>query len=133
MKIVGVLFVVVVVFAATAMGAQRLLSGGDHVDCVSFRFDERRWDAGIRENETAPGESAPAEPRLLKVAYRLRTCGTLLGKTRRQVRGLLGRPNLAGDAQYGYILGPDALHLDSEMLWVTFAHGRVTKVESPDQ
>jgi hypothetical protein len=132
MKSVGIL-VATVVIVAIAMGSQQLISGAHHLDCASFRFDERRWDAGIRENETAPGESAPAEPRLLKMAYQLRTCGTLLGKTRRQVRGLLGRPNLVGDPQYGYILGPDALHLDSEMLWVTFAHGRVTQVESPDQ
>jgi hypothetical protein len=128
MKIVAVLVVLVVV-AAAAMGAQGLISGRDHVDCASFRFDERRWDAGRRENATASGESAPAQPRLTKMGDQLRTCGTLLGKTRRQVRRLLGRPNLAGDPQYAYRLGPDALHLDSEFLWVTFAHGRVTQVE----
>ena len=118
--------------------AVALFRYGDSLDCR----DEPDWDAW---RETSPTDSSieseegeegeEGEDRRRGAAGEIRHCRSLEGRSRREVRRLLGTPGESSPADrgdhtfYSYYLGPDWLGLDSEWLGVEFdGRGRVVRL-----
>ena len=126
--------------SAIAMGCVFLFIGiavalfrhGDSLDCR----DDPDWDAW---RETSATDSAidadEGEDRRRDAAGEIRHCRSLQGRSRREVRRLLGAPGKTSPAVRGdhtfhsYYLGPDWLGLDSQWFGVEFdGRGRVVRL-----
>ena len=106
---------------------------GDRIDCD----DRPDWDAW-RETAYTDSGSHPenGEDRRRDAARHIMRCRSLHGRSRREVRRLLGRPAWRSPAVRGkhtfaaYYLGPDGLGIDSEWLDIEFdGHGRVVGLD----
>ena len=104
-------------FAAALCAAA--LTGCGETDCDEFAFDGEKWNdpqkQGDREDQ----------------AHGLIDCGWLVGKTRRQIRDGLGKPDLRDRREWDYIIGTSD-GSDSAFLSIAFdASGRVRSAEIP--
>ena len=90
-------------------------------------FDRTAWEDMNSIEPTQDGESRRAI-----LADGLVVCDTLIGARPARVRRLLGEPDDGkgrqsdGARTWRYLLGPDPLMIDSEILVVVFRRGRVS-------
>jgi hypothetical protein len=126
---VAVALAVLAATAALAVIAVGALSGGAApVDCDTYVFPRRSWDAARRAYRQDDG---PAR-RLARDVVR---CDLVLGRTRREVRALLGAPDglVPGDAQWSYGVGVTRSIVDPDdvYLTITFARDRAVRATRP--
>ena len=88
------------------------LPGGDAA-CSEFRFDRAAWREGLVRG--------PRDNPRLPIARDLLRCDVLEGKTRRELRALLGKPGASQSTprSYAYVVGFDII--DPRYLRVTFS------------
>jgi hypothetical protein len=80
------------------------------VNCAEFRFDATAWQATDRRSQ---GDG-------------LDRCRVLIGKTRAEVRAMLGAPDDRDANGIAYDIGPDPLGIDDMYLDVRFTGGTVS-------
>ena len=78
----------VAVIVASAGGAR------DQLDCSTYKFDRTRWLTSADEQDGPRGG----------LFNDLVACRRLIGKTRPEVRAMLGRPGSAAGGQWSYYL-----------------------------
>lgn len=110
------------------------------VNCETFRLDSARW---TRERKLVVLDSeTDAEHFTRQSARNLVRCRLLTGRTRRQIRDLLGKPDYrARDLQprahteYSYLVGytPSRGSEEEDELFMEFDRGRVAYVAAPAQ
>jgi outer membrane protein assembly factor BamE (lipoprotein component of BamABCDE complex) len=113
----------VLVVAALCVAA----CGGGSDTPKSCRFDANAW-RNPASNAGTPGRLTQRQ----HLADSLVTCKLLVGKTRDQVRALLGRPSFRpAQTRWYFDVGPDRdIGLDREQLYVQFSgQSRVRKAE----
>ena len=108
-----IVLLVSVLLAAAASCAP----GAGPIACSEFRFDAARWRAEPQERQ--------------RQGRALARCGTLEGKTRAQVRRMIGRPDpeLSSARHWTYDLGPErgVVALDDVWLDLEFREDRVLR------
>jgi hypothetical protein len=106
--VLGLLLLSVVAVAVVGVALAR--DDEPNVDCATVRFDAAAWQQG--------DHSAQAEA--------LDACGLLIGKTRAEVRAMLGAPDDRDADGIAYDVGPDSLGIDDMFLDVRFSDGKVS-------
>jgi hypothetical protein len=108
----------------TAAGAVAVAGSGDErrVDCDAYRFSSAEW------RDTA-GRPSPAE----RQARALVDCRLLVGRSRAEVREMLGAPSEADQEGFAYEVGEDALGIDSNVLDVQVQRGSTVTRAMIDQ
>lgn len=93
----------------------------DLIPCDELSITRRDW------RRTDALEGWPTSRQML--ADDLLRCDALIGKARRQLKGLLGRPQWGGHRHNGWVLG-DERHLfriDPELLYVSYSHRGIAR------
>lgn len=118
----------------TAVAALAVGAGGcaNEIDCTSYKFSPLEWRTAEKRLERRDDASALAARR--RAADALVKCRLLARKTKRQVRRLLGGPDmrLREENAWAYAIGRERgpFSVDEEVLMVTFKRGRVFKVRT---
>ncbi|MFL5912173.1 MAG: outer membrane protein assembly factor BamE [Gaiellaceae bacterium] len=112
-----------VLAVALALSAGCGSAGAGSAACRQLRFDVAAWRNG---SSTTSSDGLTTRQR---EADQVLKCRTLVGRTRRQVRRMLGPPEADSTRQFWtYLTGDErgAIKVDSEYLEVVFdSHGRV--------
>lgn len=99
-------------------------------DCATYKFPTREWLSAGKQIERRDDEDAVKVRR--QAADNLVRCRLLQGKTKRQVRAILGGPSITSreEHSWSYLVGPERgfISLDDENLTVFFRGDRVAKV-----
>lgn len=118
--------------AFTLAARAALFPGDPDVDCDSYAFPTDRWRAALRTS----GEEALTR----RLARNVVRCKLVLGKTKREVRALLGAPNsdlVDGSPrrhrEWEYDVGISGGYSDNETisLFMEFGRGRVVYMTAP--
>ena len=98
------------VVAVAVVGVALARDDEPYVGCATVRFDAAAWQQPDRRSQ----------------AETLDLCDLLIGKTRRELRAMLGPPDDRDADGIAYDLGPDTWHVDDLYLDVRFTDGRVS-------
>jgi hypothetical protein len=109
--------IVVLIAVGVGVAFAQTRHGGNGVDCRTYRFDAKAW-------RTWKGHPSPHE----RQGRALVQCQALQGRSRAEVRKLLGPPDDRDRAGIAYELGPDALGIDAIFLDVRLVHGEVKRL-----
>jgi hypothetical protein len=104
--------------------------GDDEASCSSYSVDRAEWRSALAG---ATDQSPPTEAE--KIADDIVRCRMLVGLREKEVRALLGKPDLPASNlpgwDFGYFLGSERSRpaIDTEALVIELRSGRVQKAE----